>query len=64
MSVLVLGATGSIGAAVVAALSERGVATRAGVRDPTSEKAVGLGNLKGVELVQADLGDGATLAKA
>ena len=54
--VLVLGSTGHVGNATINALVARGVATRAGTRDPSSEKAVALAALAGVEVVKADMG--------
>ncbi len=51
--VLVIGSTGNIGNATVTALAAKGTPTRAGVRDPASEKAVKLASLEGVEVVSA-----------
>lgn len=63
-TVLVLGSTGHVGNATVHALATKGIATRAGARDPASEKAAALAVLKGVEVVKADLGEPSTLAPA
>ncbi|HUQ56995.1 NmrA/HSCARG family protein [Lentzea sp.] len=60
MSVLVTGATGKQGGAVVRALAEAGVPVRALVRDPESERAKALG----VELVAGDLNDRESLVRA
>lgn len=54
--ILVLGATGGQGGAVVRALSERGAAIRALVRRPDSARALALAD-DGVELVAGDLSD-------
>jgi hypothetical protein len=51
--VLVIGSTGNIGNATVTALAAKGTPTRAGVRDPASEKAAKLASLEGVEVVSA-----------
>ncbi|SDF73261.1 Uncharacterized conserved protein YbjT, contains NAD(P)-binding and DUF2867 domains [Lentzea fradiae] len=60
MSVLVTGATGKQGGAVVRALVAAGVPVRALVRDPGSGRAQALG----VELVAGDLGDRDSLVRA
>lgn len=60
MSVLVTGATGKQGGAVVRALVAAGAPVRALVRDPGSERAKALG----VELVAGDLGDRESLVRA
>lgn len=57
MTVLVTGASGFVGGAVVRALTDQGVPVRAMVRDPASAPP-------GVEVAVADLGDTAALAKA
>ena len=62
--VLVLGATGNVGAATVQELSKKGIPTRAGVRDPSSNKAANLAGLDGVDVVKADMGEPDTLAAA
>eukprot|EP00038_Savillea_parva_P006092 m.161620 g.161620 ORF g.161620 m.161620 type:complete len:294 (+) comp12097_c0_seq1:273-1154(+) len=62
--VLVLGATGYIGTATVNSLSQKGIATRIGVRDPASDKAKPLVDLKGVEAVKADMSEPQTLSTA
>ena len=54
--VLILGSSGNVGFATVNALSSNGTTTRAGVRDPSSEKAKQLAALANVEVVAADLG--------
>jgi len=61
--VLVLGATGQQGGASARALRKRGFRVRAAVRDPHSENARAL-EAAGVELVQADYRDRATLSRA
>ncbi len=61
MTVLVVGATGNVGSAVVRELLERGVAARAFVRDPGRARAL-LG--EDVELAAGDLGDPPSLARA
>lgn len=62
--VLVIGSTGNVGNSTVNFLSAKGVATRAGVRDPASDKAVALAKLTGVDVVKADLGMPGTLGPA
>lgn len=57
---LVTGATGFVGAAVVASLHEQGYAVRAVVRDPSRADVLP----EGVERVAADLADAASLARA
>ncbi|MFF2085734.1 NAD-dependent epimerase/dehydratase family protein [Nocardia sp. NPDC058176] len=57
MTVLVTGASGFVGGAVVRALADQGVPVRAMVRDPASAP-------QGVEVAVADLGDAAALARA
>jgi len=57
---LVTGATGFVGSALVALLHERGHAVRAVVRDPARADVLPAG----VERVAADLADGETLARA
>lgn len=59
--ILVTGATGTNGSALVRFLSSRGVPVRALVRN--GSKAEGLQSLPNVEVVNGDLGIGATLAK-
>ncbi|MFI6517979.1 NmrA/HSCARG family protein [Spirillospora sp. NPDC050679] len=61
--VLVTGATGKQGGAVLRALLARGVPVRALVRDPDSERAAALSGL-GAVLVRGDLEDASTLAAA
>ncbi|GAA4855679.1 NmrA/HSCARG family protein [Saccharopolyspora rosea] len=61
--VLVLGATGGQGGAVVAALLERGAEVRALVRDPGRESARRLGE-RGVAVVAGSLDDADSLAAA
>jgi uncharacterized protein YbjT (DUF2867 family) len=56
-SVLVIGATGNIGAATVKFLSSKGVATVAGTRNPASDKAAALGELPNVTVAKADFAD-------
>jgi uncharacterized protein YbjT (DUF2867 family) len=60
----VIGSTGNVGTATIHALAAKGIPTRAGVRDPTSEKAVALAALDGVVVVEADLSNPSTLAGA
>ncbi|MFC9970332.1 NmrA/HSCARG family protein [Spirillospora sp. NPDC127200] len=60
---LVTGATGKQGGAVLRALLARGIPVRALVRDPDSERAAALGGL-GAALVRGDLEDASTLAAA
>ena len=60
---LVCGATGAQGGAVVNALLEKGLATRALVRDPASPKAQALA-ARGVQLAQGDFDDPASLDRA
>jgi len=62
--VLILGSSGNVGFATVNALSSNGTTTRAGVRDPSSEKAKQLAALANVEVVAADLGNTSSLAAA
>ena len=61
MSVLVIGATGTIGPHVVQALVDRGAVTRVLARDAT--RAAGILPI-GVEIVEGDPGDDATVAAA
>lgn len=61
--ILVLGATGGQGGAVVRALRERGAAIRALVRRPASPRARALAE-NGVELVAGDLSDRAAVRAA
>lgn len=61
--VVVIGATGRQGNAVVSALLERGQRVRALVRDHTAERAQSLARA-GAELVTADLNDSDTLIEA
>lgn len=61
MNVLVTGATGTVGAQVVSALRERGVAARAFVRDPEKAARV-LG--EGVELAVGDFCDRGSIERA
>lgn len=61
MTVLVTGATGTVGAHVVRELRGRGVATRAFVRDPDRARQL-LG--AGVELATGDFADPGSLARA
>eukprot|EP00036_Acanthoecidae_sp_10tr_P019574 CAMPEP_0206304004 /NCGR_PEP_ID=MMETSP0106_2-20121207/9525_1 /ASSEMBLY_ACC=CAM_ASM_000206 /TAXON_ID=81532 /ORGANISM="Acanthoeca-like sp., Strain 10tr" /LENGTH=148 /DNA_ID=CAMNT_0053734809 /DNA_START=126 /DNA_END=569 /DNA_ORIENTATION=+ len=63
-TVLVIGATGNVGTATVSALSSRGIVTRAGARDPSSDKAKALATQPHVESVRADLGDPDSLPPA
>ncbi|PYS90100.1 MAG: NAD(P)-dependent oxidoreductase [Acidobacteria bacterium] len=60
--ILATGATGKSGREIVKQLSQAGAQVRALVRDPT--KAVWLGELPGVEVVQGDLGQPETLDAA
>lgn len=62
-TILVTGATGTQGGAVADALLSRGMKVRALVRDPSSTKAQALA-ARGVELVQGDLGNGASVEAA
>jgi uncharacterized protein YbjT (DUF2867 family) len=57
MTVLVTGATGNVGSAVVGALQRRGLPVRAFVRDPERAPA-------GVEVAVGDFGDPASLRRA
>jgi uncharacterized protein YbjT (DUF2867 family) len=59
--ILVSGATGSIGSALVSQLAAAGLATRALVRDPQRAAAIAG---EGVEIVQGDLGDPTSLDAA
>jgi uncharacterized protein YbjT (DUF2867 family) len=59
--ILVVGATGTVGAALVAALRGQGTAVRALVRDPGK---LADGALPGVDVARGDLRDAATLADA
>src|SRR4051794_39494378 len=61
--VVVFGATGGQGGAVVTALLDTSRRVRALVRDKTSRGAVALAE-RGIELAQADLSDAAALASA
>ncbi|MEM9113186.1 MAG: SDR family oxidoreductase [Myxococcota bacterium] len=61
MTILVTGATGTVGSEVVGALRARGLRVRAGVRSP--EKAEALRAL-GAELVKLDFSDPSTLGSA
>ncbi len=61
MTILVTGATGTVGAKVVATLRERGQGVRAGVRSP--EKAAALSSL-GAKLVRFDFGDAGSMTEA
>jgi uncharacterized protein YbjT (DUF2867 family) len=61
--VLVTGATGKQGGAVVEALLQRGHQVRATTRNPDSKAATNL-KLKGVDVVKADFSDSASLLKA
>ena len=63
LSVVVAGATGSQGGAVVKSLLERGHKVRAVTRNPESEKARALAS-EGVTLVRASLEDTGALTKA
>ena len=51
-SILVIGSTGNVGNATVNALSSKGIKTRAGVRDPSTDKALALKALSNVEVVR------------
>jgi len=62
--VVVLGSTGNIGQATIKALSAKGIATRAGVRDTSSDKASALAALEHISTVTADLGKPETLSAA
>jgi uncharacterized protein YbjT (DUF2867 family) len=61
-TLLITGATGTIGQEITKLLSERGIPFRAMVR--SREKAAELAALPGAELVQGDFGDLASLAQA
>ena len=61
--ILVSGATGTQGGAVVRALLEKGFAVRAMTRNPGSERAIRLAG-SGVEIVQADFDDMDSLDRA
>lgn len=61
--VLVFGATGQQGGSVADALLKAGKPVRALVRDPASDKAAALG-ARGVELIQGDMADPATIRRA
>src|SRR6185312_1345548 len=61
--ILVAGATGAQGGAVVDALLAEGAEVRALVRDPSSASAIALA-VRGVELVKGDFDDKASLAEA
>ncbi|WDZ85866.1 NmrA/HSCARG family protein [Micromonospora cathayae] len=63
MAVLVIGATGKQGGATARALLDRGVAVRALVRDPGTDRAQAL-RARGAELVKGDLDDPASLVAA
>ena len=62
-TILVTGATGQQGGALVNELAGKGFALRAMTRNPGSDKAKAL-SAKGVEVVQGDLNDEASLRKA
>ena len=62
-TILVTGATGQQGGALVNELAGKGFALRAMTRNPESDKAKAL-RAKGVEVVQGDLNDDASLKKA
>lgn len=60
----VVGATGNQGLSLInAALKDGGYKIRGLTRNPTSEKAAALSK-RGVEIVKADLNDGASLVEA
>jgi uncharacterized protein YbjT (DUF2867 family) len=61
--VLVFGATGQQGGSVARALLKAGVAVRALVRDPASDKAVKLA-ARGVALVHRDMSEPASIRRA
>ena len=61
--VLVVGATGATGRRVVAQLRARGVAVRAGARDPKKARSLGL-EAAGAEIVQLDVLDPESIAAA
>jgi uncharacterized protein YbjT (DUF2867 family) len=65
-SILVLGSTGSVGTATVAALSALGgnFTVTAGCRDVDSEKARQLGDLQNVDVTRADMSEPVGLATA
>ena len=62
-TILVTGATGRQGGAVVDALQARGYAVRGMTRKPEGKKAQKL-SAQGVEVVQGDFGDPASLSAA
>lgn len=62
-AILVTGATGAQGGATIDALLRTGIAVRALVRDPLSERARDLAN-RGVELAQGEFDDQSSLATA
>jgi uncharacterized protein YbjT (DUF2867 family) len=62
--ILVTGATGLVGGALIRRLSSRGLAVRALARNPDKPAARALGDLPGVVVVRADLGDANSLAPA
>lgn len=61
--ILVFGATGQQGGAVVKALSGSGFTIRAATRNPASQKAKALAQ-NGIELVNADFGDESSIKQA
>lgn len=63
-TILLTGATGTVGQAVAQALADRGMPFRALVRQPDTEAAQRLAALPGVELVTGDFNDPASLQRA